>query len=69
MKAYKINKYVMKIECDNCLVIIHEALTDSKGRPVVSIQINPDDYAGENKNKRVGGCGNVRVITLKTKRK
>jgi hypothetical protein len=34
---------------------------------VVSVKIRPDKYVGERKNIRVGGCGNVRVLTLKKK--
>lgn len=68
MKAYNHNKNTIKVEASNCLVIITDNLTDRKGRNVVSIQVKPDNYAGEHKNIRVGACSNVRVITLKTKK-
>ena len=69
MKAYKFNKNCLKIEADNCLIIITEKLIDTKGRPVTSIQVIPDKYVGERKNIRIGGCGNIRVISLFTKNK
>ena len=68
MKSYKQNGN-LKVECDNCVIVIREGLSDTKGRPVTSVQIIPDKYVGERKNIRVGGCANVRVITLKKKNK
>lgn len=69
MKIYKIDKYTIKIEADNCLIIIKEKLLDRLNRPITSIQITPDKYTGEKKNIRVGGCNNIKVITLKKKNK
>lgn len=68
MKGYKYDKNTFKVEASNCLIIITDNLTDIKGRNVVSVQVKPDSYAGEPKNIRIGGCANVRVITLKTKK-
>ena len=68
MKAYKYDNSTIKVEMDNCLVVIKQGLTDTKGRAVTSIQIIPDNYAGEPINKRIGGSANVRVITLKKKK-
>lgn len=67
MISYKTDKNTIKVEAENCIVIIKEKLCDIKGRPVTSIQILPDHYSGERKNIRVGGCSNIRVITLKKK--
>lgn len=54
-------------EVEGCVVNIREGLIDLKGRKVTSIEIIPDNYAGD-KWKRIGACGNVRVIKLKGKR-
>ena len=67
MRSYKHDSNTIKVEANNCLVVIKENLTDMKGRNVTSIQIIPDNYAGEPKNIRVGAKPNVRVITLKKK--
>ena len=65
MKYYKVTKETSKIECDNCLIVITEKLKDFKGRNVTYIQIIPDKYTGEPKNKVIGAVSNVRVVTLK----
>lgn len=67
MRAYKYDKNTVKVETSNCLIIVTDNLTDRKGRNVCSIQIKPDNYAGDNKCIRVGATSNVRVITLKKK--
>jgi hypothetical protein len=69
MNGYKYSKNCWKVETSNALIIITDNLTDTLGRNVTSVQIIPDNYAGEPKNKRIGGCANVRVITLKGKKK
>jgi len=59
----------LHIEAEGCIVNITEGLIDRKGRPVTSIEIIPDKYAGEREWKRVGSYANVRVIQLKKKYK
>ena len=66
MKIYRIDKTTLKIEANNCIVIVKECLNDIKNRPVTSIQVIPDRYIGERKVVRRGPA-NVRVITLKKK--
>ena len=68
MEGYKYENNCWKIETSNTLIIVTDNLRDRKGRNVTSIQIRPYKFAGENKNIRVGGCENIRVITLKTKK-
>lgn len=60
------NDDTLHVETPNGIVNIRAGLTDMRGRSVDSIQIIPDNYAGENKVVRVGGCPNVRLIRLKT---
>jgi len=69
MRHYRHNldPHTIKIEADNCLVIVKDKLQDKLGRNVTSVQIIPDKYVGGNKVIRVGGCANVRCITLKKK--
>lgn len=69
MKSYKHNKNTIKVETDNALIVIQGNLTDLKGRNVTSVRIIPDNYAGENPSVRIGGCSNIRVVTLKHKKK
>ncbi len=67
MKAYKFDKTTYKVETSNAVIVIKDNLTDRLGRNVTSVQIIPDNYPGDYKAVRVGGCSNVRVITLKKK--
>jgi len=69
MRHYRHNldPHIIKIEADNCLVIVKDKLQDKLGRNVTSIQIIPDKYVGSNKVIRVGGKENIRCITLKKK--
>ncbi len=53
------------IETSLGIVNIRE-LTDLKGRKVVSIEVVPDDYVGEQKIKLIGRT-NTRLIQLKRK--
>ena len=55
----------LHIEANGCIVNIRENLTDMKDRQVTSIEIIPDNYAGEQKWKLCGSYNN-RVIQLKT---
>lgn len=68
MRGYKYDANTYKVEANNCLIVIKENLTDTNGRNVTSVQIIPDNYAGEAKNIRIGARPNVRVITLKKKK-
>ena len=65
-KVYPVanRKNLMHIEADGCIVNIREGLTDMKGRQVTSIEVIPDDMAGEQRWKRVG-YANTRVVQLK----
>jgi hypothetical protein len=67
MTFYRVDPTTIKIEADNCLVIVKDKLSDRFGRNVTSIRIISDKYAGSNKVIRVGGCENIRCITLKKK--
>jgi|WetSurSiteA1Bulk_404760.scaffolds.fasta_scaffold01527_9 hypothetical protein len=58
----------LHIEAEGCIVNITENLIDIKGRRVTSIQIIPDKYAGEKPWKRIGGCANIRIIEMKSKK-
>jgi len=66
MKSYKLDKNKLKIEANNCIIIVTEGLSDVKGRNVTSISVKPDRFAGENKNV-LRGLSNTRVVTLKKK--
>jgi len=55
------------IEANGCIVNIREGLTDRKGRQVTSIEIIPDNYAGEKPWRVYPGKHNIRVVQLKTK--
>lgn len=56
------------IEAKGCIVNIREDLHDRLGRSVTSIEVIPDDYAGEPRWKR-SGPANTRVIQLKGRRR
>lgn len=53
-----------KIETSLGIVNIRE-LTDLKGRPVVSIEVIPDEYVGEQKIKLIGKS-NTRLVQLRS---
>lgn len=53
------------IEAEGCIVNIREGLTDRHGRKVTSIEIIPDQYAGEPRWRRYG-YANTRVVQLKS---
>jgi len=69
MRHYRHNldPHTIKIETDNCLVIVKDKLQDKLGRNVTSVQIIPDKYVGSNKVIRIGGKENIRCVTLKKK--
>lgn len=56
----------LHIEAEGCIVNIRQDLHDRLGRQVTHIEILPDKYMGEPVRKLVG-CTNNRVITLKKK--
>ena len=58
----------LHIEAEGCIVNIREGLTDMKGRTVTSIEIIPDNYAGEPIWRVYPGKHNTRVVQLKKKR-
>lgn len=53
------------IEVEGCIVNIREGLQDRYGRKVTSIEILPDEYAGESRWKVVPNVSDIRVIRLK----
>ena len=57
-------KDLKHIEVEGCIINIRTGLTDRKGRKVTSIEILPDDHAGE-RIWRLYGSTNNRVIQLK----
>jgi len=69
MRHYKYAEDTVKVEAGNCLIVVKDNLYDHHGRYVTSIQIIPDKYPDSNKVIRVGGCANIRCITLKSKPK
>jgi len=56
------------IEVDGCIVNIRTGLSDMHGRRVTAVSIIPDQYAGE-KQWRVFGCKNIRIVELKNNKK
>ena len=67
MKAYNYDSSTIKVEMNNCLIIIKQGPIDTKGKSVTSIQIIPDSNAGEPINIRLGDSTNTKVITSKKK--
>lgn len=57
----------LHVETDNCIVNIRQNLTDKFGRNVTSVEIIPDNFAGEPKRKLIGTTNN-RIIDLKKKK-
>lgn len=62
-----LRKGLLHVETPLGVVNIRVGLTDTSGRPVDSIEVIPDCYAGEKKVIR-RGYGNTRMIELKTVR-
>ena len=58
----------LHIEARGCIINIRPNLTDMKGRAVTSIEIKPDTYSGEPRQKLYGTINN-RVVELKTKKR
>ena len=59
---------LLHVETPNGIVNIRVGLHDRRGRAVDSVQIIPDDYAGENKVVVYPGRCNTRIVRLKTVR-
>lgn len=57
------------IEVEGAIVNIRTGLQDLKGRKVTSVEIIPDEYAGEPRWKTIPKVHNIRVVQLKKKLK
>ncbi len=66
MKVAYLNKGLLHVETPNAVVNIRVGLHDRLGRSVDSIEILPDDYAGEEKVVVYPGKCNTRIVRLKT---
>ena len=66
IKNVDLSDGVLHVETPNAIVNIRVGLHDRLGRAVDSIQIIPDDFAGENKVVVYPGRRNTRVVRLKT---
>ena len=67
MKAYNYDSSTIKVEMNNCLIIVKQGPIDTRGKSVTSIQIIPDSNVGEPINIRLGDSTNTKVITSKKK--
>lgn len=56
---------ILHVETPLGIINIQIGLTDFRGRPVVSVQVSPDDFAGAPKVVR-RGYSNTRLVQLKT---
>ena len=59
----------VEISASNCTITIEEGCFDKHNREATRITITPNKYPDSNKIIRVGGCANIRCITLKSKPK
>ena len=65
MKTVQLSKGLLHVETPLGIVNIRVGLNDFNGRKVESIEVLPNDYAGEKKIIR-SGYGNTRLIELLT---
>ena len=58
------NYGIIHCEVEGAIINISENLHDTGGRKVTSIQIHPDNYAGERPWKVIPRAHNIRIIQI-----
>lgn len=68
MTFRRLERGVLHIEAEGCVVNVREGLEDQYGRSVTSIEVIPDDQMVGDPTWRLYGGRNNRVVKLKTVR-